>query len=147
MASAEPLHLRSFPGVCCHLCISPLAGLGNELDGGERRKDGHRRPSSLESLGGGLSLSEAETVHGLQVALPSSRVDGDSLDVWKFRVMPLARTGPWLFTVAYLTGSHLPRAVLPSPPPLTLPLSLSLLVFNFFLSVCFCFWSEMSLHF
>lgn len=121
--------------------------MGNELDEGERRKDAPRRPSSLESLGRGLSLSEAETVHRVQVALHSSRVDGDSLDVWKFKVMPLARAAPWLFTVAYLTGSHLPQAVLSSPPPLTLPLSLSLLVFNFFLSVCFCFWSEMCLHF
>lgn len=70
-------------------CISPLAGLGRELGVGERKKDGPRRLSSPGLLGGGLGRSEAETAHGVQVALLSSRVDEESLDVWKFKIMPL----------------------------------------------------------
>lgn len=37
-----------------------------------------------------MVVSEAETAHGVQIALLSSRVDGPSLDVWKFKIMPLA---------------------------------------------------------
>lgn len=103
---------------------------------GERMDPGGHPPWSPWVEGSALVR---QRLYRVQAALHSSRVDGDSLDVWKSKVMPLARAAPWPFAIAYLTGSRLPQAVLPSPPPRTLPLSLLSWFLIFFLSVFFGF--------
>lgn len=99
----------------------PLAGFGSELCGGERKKDGSQEAVLPGFLGRGLSLSEAETAHGVQVAFLSSRVDGKSLDVWKEAVIQVqgnvtrqSRTFAFYLSLPHRLASS-PQ--LSSPPP------------------------------